>query len=358
MDIRVEIEYTSQNVADLQVSATNYNRVSLFKGGAYNNSALSSRNDNYKRFILGKSILGEQNYYSGAYGGLWGNTGSSSTLYDTADESKGYKINNTAQKFVITLTGSHIEYFKLVFDTKNNIYAKVIAVNGTLYYNNNIEFECFDVNADTVTIEILALNQSNVPVLISSLLFDTKVTYDKNTGLIDLTRGSQETADNVLPEYCITSQYGKVRLIDYNDVIYNLIGNNKFDRNVNVKIYNGNIVIGTYETASDWDYNVFDKKGAVSLQDRIMEWQEVDVEKKDITYNVSAYQVYEYLKALSPRFVYNVSRETSDFWLSINVPNFYLERDTLWNQWNKFLTLTQSVLYVLPNGEIVIKRRV
>lgn len=358
MDIKVDITYSTQSVSNMQVLATNYNRVSGFTGGAYTNSILQSKNDNYKRFILGKSILGGNNYYSGTYNGIWGNVASSDTLYDSTDVSKGYVINNDNNKYVVTITNeSNIDYLKLVFDKNNNIFAKMIAVNGNIYYNNNIEFEVYGINSTTATIEILSLNDSNVPVLISSLSFDTKITYDKNKGLIEVTRGNQSMADNVLPEYNIVSQYGSLSFQDYNGIVYELITNNKLDRNLNVYIYKDDIVIGTYETTSDWNYNIFNNEVSVSLQDRILDWQETIVEKKNIDYNVSATQIYAYLLDFCKTFTFDVSRETLDFWDTIIVPYFYLESGSLWEQWNKFLTLTQSVLYVLPDGKIKIVRR-
>lgn len=356
LDIKLRIEYSSQSVANLNINADNYNRVSAFVGGGYENSPLQTTNASYRRFILGKSFVGSDARFSSNYNGLWANVGSGSQLYDTNDSSKGYKINNISGKYSLTLTGEEISYFKITFDSAMNIYAKVLAINGKLYYNDNIEFECFDINADNITIDILALNDSNVPVVINSISFDTHIVYDRHTGLMEVKRGSEKTADNVLPQYGIIGQYGHAQFIDYTETIKNLIQNNKLNKTVAVTIYNGNIVLGKYETSSNWDYNVYTTEVSIDLQDKIMKWQEIEIKKTEISYDVTATQIYNYLLQYCTNFTFNVPHETISFWDNITVPYFYLENDTLWNQWNKFLNLTQSVLYTMPNGEIKIVR--
>lgn len=356
LDIKLRIEYSSQSIANLNINADNYNRVSAFVGGGYENSPLQTTNASYRRFILGKSILGSDALFSGNYNGLWANTRSGSALYDASDETKGYKISSSTGKYTLTLTGEQISYFKIIFDSAMNIYAKVLAINGKVYYNDNIEFECADINSNNITIDILALNESNVPVVINSILFDTHMVYDRHTGLMEVTRGSEKTADNILPQYGIVGQYGHAQFIDFKNIVRDLIRNNKLKKTVAVTIYNGNMVLGKYETSSNWDYNVYTNEVSIDLQDKIMKWQEIEIKKTEISYDVTATQIYNYLLQYCTDFTFDVSHETIDFWNNITVPYFYLENDTLWNQWNKFLNLTQSVLYTMPNGEIKIVR--
>lgn len=356
LDIKLRIEYSSQSIKNLNINADSYNRISAFVGGGYENSSLQTDNQGYRRFILGKSIVGSDAYFSSNYNGLWANVGSSSELYDASDATKGYKINNASEKYSFTLTGEEISHFKIVFDSSMNIYPKVLAVNGRLYYNNNIEFECFDISSDNITVDILSLNDSNVPVVINSILFDTHIVYDRHNGLMEIKRGSEKTADNVLPQYGIVGQYGHAQFIDYTKTVENLIKNNKLSKVVAVTIYNGNMVLGKYETSSNWDYNVYSKEVSIDLQDRIMKWQDVRISKNEISYNVSASYIYNYLLQFCDEFTFSVDKEVMSFWSSITVPYFYLEDDTLWNQWGKFLNLTQSVLYTMSNGEIKIVR--
>lgn len=360
INFRVDIDFGMESASNVSLGASGYNRLSAFKGGNTQNSVLNNQNTNYKRFILGKSILGTNGLYSGEYQGLYGNVGSGNVLYDANDSSKGYKINNADEKYTITLSGENISYFKLVFDEIENNYATVFAINGNLHYNNSNEFIYNGEPLDNITLDILALKDSNVPVMINSISFTMYgvVSYTKNSGLLSLTRGSQLTADNVIPQFSIISQYGSIKLLDYNDVIYDLIKQNKLNKELVIKIYNNNIIIGTYESSKEWDYNVYNKEVNIDLQDKLLNLQEKTIEKKDIEYNSTAWQIYNYLKTQTTGFTWELDTELIDYLQTVTVPYFYLDGDTIWNQWNKFLQLTQCVMYSLPDGTIKIKRRV
>ena len=193
---------------------------------------------------------------------------------------------------------------------------------------------------------------------IKLIFSDSNIIYDKNSGLDMVSPHSETTADTVLPNYGIISRSGKVSFFDYEDKLLN----KKTDREypTEIEIYENGVLFGKYISTKKYGYNIFTKQVNIELQGNITNWQAIRVEKKDISYDQTAYQILEWLIAkqtiVSSISDLNMSTDVADFLKSITVPYFYLESDTLWEQFNKLCNLAQLRIYQDKFNKVTIER--
>lgn len=356
--ISVRLSYLPSGLETAQANATNYNRASTFNGGLIQGTDLANPNNvGAKPFIVGSSILGTDYTYTKEYNGLFANCGSGDTYYDNSHPEYGYSIsNNIIGIYTITISGNAIDYIKITFDKVDNQYATVMSINGTTVYNTEPEFQFVADGENTLTIQILAWNAPNLPIRVSNIQLAVNLTFDRNTGLLRAVRGNQVMADNVQPSYGMISQYGDVEIIDYQDIVFDLVRKNKIRKDLTVEILRNDVVIGTYLLSEDFDYDIYTKDLKMTLKDDILKWQGIEVEKRELSYNATAYTVFEYLRDLSTGYTFNISADDMAFMQSITIPYFYLEKGSLWEQWVKLCQLTQCNIFKDPYGVIQIKR--
>lgn len=356
--IRVQLSYIPSSINNMNINATNYNANSSFKGGNLANTDLvKSSNKGAKPFIVGSSVLGTEYTYASDFKGILANCGSGTTLYDISDTSKGYLVNNnTSSTYSIVINGSDIQYLKLVFDKVDNQYATVMRINGTMYFNDSAEYELPSVDADNITIEILAWNKPLMPIRVAQISMQVDIVWDKDNGLMEMTRGNQATANNITPSYQLLSQYGSLVVQDPYEEVVNLIKNKTIVKNITINMYKDDTVVGSYVLNREWAYDIYTKELRLALEDDIIKWQGINIKKTELSYNVTGYDVFLYLKNLSGNYTFYISSEDTEFIKSIKVPYFYLEEASLWQQWNKFCNLCQCQMYQDTIGRIVIKR--
>lgn len=113
--------------------------------------------------------------------------------------------------------------------------------------------------------------------------------------------------------------------------------------------------VGVYET-SDWSYDSTNRVVSVGLQDDLIEWQDIAVEKKIWGEPITMYNVLNYLIAITPskwEFVSHI--DTDRYLLGIPFENGYLEADNLWAVWTKFCEACFLNVFKNGDGKIVVR---
>lgn len=185
---------------------------------------------------------------------------------------------------------------------------------------------------------------------------DKTFSFDKDSGLMNVAITNQSMADNTLPTYDIINAFGSLEIIDSDGSLFDYIAQTSLKSGSIINIYSDDVLKYKFESSRDWKYDVYDRSCKIQLYSNITKWQNVKVVKKDITYNVTAYDVYTYLKGLSGNYNFVISSEDIAFMQSISIPYFYLEENSLWEQWRKLCQLTQSQVYQDIESNVVVKR--
>lgn len=187
---------------------------------------------------------------------------------------------------------------------------------------------------------------------------DGEVEFNKGNGLQKVSLLSQITSNNILPEYGVNGRTGSIELLDSDDVLYNKIANRVYP--TQVAIYLDDEVIGKFVSAKKYSYNIFTKQVVIEIMGNITNWQNVMVEKKDIEYDVTGYYVLQYLMnvANTPNNLYTfiIPTEVESYLKSITVPYFYLEKASLWQQFEKVCDLAQLYIYQDKYNNIIVER--
>lgn len=187
---------------------------------------------------------------------------------------------------------------------------------------------------------------------------DTSITYDKNSGLDNIALHTEATADNTMPTYDVVSKSGSIAFYDFEDRLLSKIQARQYP--TEIEIYKDDELFGKYISTLKYKYDIFTKLVTIELQGDIVKWQAITVEKKDITYDVTAYNVLEWLiskQSIVASISYLVISDNTVSWLqSITIPYFYLESATLWEQFNKLCNLAQLRIYQDKYNKVVIER--
>lgn len=179
------------------------------------------------------------------------------------------------------------------------------------------------------------------------LVFDNEnISFSKKNGLMGLAMQNESTADNMLPSYGIIGRTGKIDLIDYNDVLYDKIVAREYPTEIN--IYQNGELFAKFISTRKYSYNVYSKKITIEASSNIVNWQNINVSKSDISYNVTAYNILAWLMSkqnITSLESANLIGDTKQILESITVPYFYLESATLWEQFQKLCDLAQLRIY-------------
>lgn len=187
---------------------------------------------------------------------------------------------------------------------------------------------------------------------------DTSITYDKNSGLNNISPHTETTADNTMPTYDVISKSGSISFYDLEDKLLSKIQSRQYPNSI--EIYKNDELFGKYISTLKYKYDIFTKLVTIELQGDITKWQAITVEKKDLTYDVTAYAVLEWL--ISKQTIVAsvsdlvISDDTTTWLQSITIPYFYLESATLWEQFRKLCNLAQLRIYQDKYNNVVIER--
>lgn len=172
------------------------------------------------------------------------------------------------------------------------------------------------------------------------------ITFSRGNGLMELTMQNESVADNILPTYGIIGRTGKLKLIDYKDLLYNKILNREYP--IEINIYQNGVLFARFISTKKYAYNIYTKEITIEASSNITNWQNINVTKTEISYDVTAYDILVWLiskQTITSLDTVNLPSDTKAHLESITVPYFYLETGTLWEQFQKLCDLAQLRIY-------------
>lgn len=192
---------------------------------------------------------------------------------------------------------------------------------------------------------------------------DQTFTYTRTSGLLNFSLTNQSMTDNKLPNYDIINAYGSVEIMDSDSSLYDYLATSHLKQTAKVKVYLTSTDLSPkyrFVSTKSWNYDIYNKTCKIELVSDIVKWQNINVEKRELSYDQTAYQIYQYLVSqtttLAGNYTFTLDSDTQTFLGTIVVPYFYLEKGSLWEQWRKFCQLTQCQLYQDIESNIFIKR--
>lgn len=172
------------------------------------------------------------------------------------------------------------------------------------------------------------------------------ITFSRSNGLMELTMQNESVADNILPTYGIIGRTGKLSLIDYRDLLYNKILNREYP--VEINIYQSGVLFAKFISTKKYSYNIYTKEITIEASSNITNWQNINITKTEISYDVTAYDILVWLiskQNITTLDAINMPNDTKAHLENITVPYFYLETGTLWEQFQKLCDLAQLRIY-------------
>lgn len=305
-------------------------------------------------FVFGKSVLGGGDAYYGNLDYFMGR--------ELSDES-----GNFASTYTIDINGTNINAVTFAFDDRNNAFPQSMIVDGRYVADDDVKWTVGLETADTHTITISNWNKPNSPLIISGIYIDLNLDINRYN-MTSLESSLFDRADTSMPSFGIISNTGSIAFNDINGEIKDYAEQQILKSGLNVIITLNNTltrkseVVGTLKTA-DWDYDNYNRAVNISLKDDLEEWQEINVaefyfdlrwkKKQPLKY------FYDYLYDKTPK-KYNMlsfdelDEKTKDILENTIVSYPYLEKNTLWQQWQKLCEVAQLHIYKQNNRVICI----
>jgi hypothetical protein len=299
-------------------------------------------------FILGKSVIDGEN------------TLSSGENYFIGSQLSG-SDNSFASPYIITLLGSNITDFVIVFDDKNNVYPTTITVGIEDYSNNDASFAVGNLTSviSGVPVTISNLNEANKQLIITGIYIGLTIEInDKN--LVSLSRKIIDRADNKFPSWGIVSNIGNIEFNDFNENVKEYAEMMLLKQGLGVTINIQDTMSGKSQqvgeyTTNTWNYDNDSRKVTVSLQDELVEWQDILTDDYLLQSQMTMAQIYEYLYGLTPA-KYNMlpysdlDTQTKSILANTICKYPYLKGGSLWNEWQKLCEICALHIYKDDSG--------
>lgn len=353
-NVKVVVELSNATVN--AINATNYGTASSFHGGKYRGSALENNQKETNAFIVGSTPVGGGLYMS-RYGGYIAEGGSGNNAHSLG----GYWVDNGVSQgaFAFAIAGSGITKVSVQFDREFGVYATVLTVNGETVQNDSFEFEySFDSEQSNVVIGIVALSEPMKPVAVVNMRFVDTLEYTQSNGLKSVEIEHRVSTNAADIEYGIMSGGGAVEFVDRNGDFERLILSGRNLEWVPIAVFVDGNKVGQFYSQRVWQYNKLTNVAGTELQEVILKWQNVNVQLKYDGESMTAMQLVEFLMGQSDNVQFEIDSDTRAWLSGIVVEYPYLERTTLWEQWNKMCNIGQLVVYLLTNGVVCVKRLV
>ena len=175
-----------------------------------------------------------------------------------------------------------------------------------------------------------------------------------------------DRSDIKMPYFGIISNGGTIVFRDKNGEVMSYAEQGLLNNglSVTVKIENTighqNQTIATCKTRK-WNYDTATRQVTVRFQDELEEWQTVQVEGFGLQDEMTAYEMYTYLKGKTPEKFVFAPLDSSLNGLQTQLKNFtikntYLQSGNLWAQWNKLCVLCGLKIFQNGEGKIVVHR--
>jgi hypothetical protein len=202
------------------------------------------------------------------------------------------------------------------------------------------------------------------------------ITMD-NGGTIEITpqnalsmeRSIFDRADTTMPSWGIISNGGKVKFIDTDGTIRQLIEAKRLVKGIKVDLFLSDTVNVTSANIGDfyaktWDYDNNNFNVSVDVGDELQNMQEVQAEPYvyDLTqekYFITAKDLYDFIQADTVAKGFNMATSaeldsnTIAHLSAITIPIPYFEQANLWNVWQNFCEAFQTHIFKGKNKKIV-----
>lgn len=301
----------------------------------------------------------------------------SGSVQESEEDGGGYSLGNSYVDIIVS-PNKDVDAeaaITIIFDEENSGYATKINVSdgdasghSTTYINHSTTFQAklklkypFDGY-----IRILSWNKPFAPIIISSIY--ERLTYkitDKK--MISCEFELNEKADPTLPSFGVISNDGSIEFRDYDGSFLELIeqGRLKDKKEVVFELENTydkkKREISTFLT-SDVQYDDDSQIADIQLIDNLVAMQDVKDVRVYLQKNKTMLDVYHTLVELSTPLGYTFADIDNDeefadlksYLTNITLQYFFLQRDTLWAQWQKFCEATGLYMYINKENKIVL----
>lgn len=197
------------------------------------------------------------------------------------------------------------------------------------------------------------VNGEKMPLMIIGVEAKIELDITHRTGLKSVRASRSFTSDREKPSYGILSQEGALNIFDFYTEIDDLIKMDLLTSDKAVEIEFADNLVGKY-TTDEWteqQTSLF----SVSLNDRLLQWQEQNVARKyDLEFDKTAKYLYNYLVSLSPDLEFVLDSTTDSHLQAIKIKYYYWEASTEWNFWQKLCDLAQLYVYPRFDGKVVV----
>jgi len=302
---------------------------------------LDTKSQGAKPFFLGISELGTD------------------TLWDITEKYSGFVSKNFTNEYgVLSLTllvigTSAFDNFIIIFDYVSQQWATELTVDGTTYYNDDVNFIWTGTSDTSHTIVIKKWNKPLYPIKVTSILTGISLIFDRSN-MKTMVSGSQSMSDNKLPTYGVISQYGSIEAVDKYGKVKELSELRLLKNNLDVIMKIDDTVISKYKTNS-WDYTYDNNTINIEFNDELLDWQNIIFEYNNLDLDVTALYVFNKLNTAIGNVI-TITTEVSDMLEDIKIKYFHISKDSVWNQLNKLCNISQLQIYKNENGDIVAKK--
>lgn len=300
-------------------------------------------------FVFGKSKLGSGDKYYGQLDYFMGGQLSDNN-------------GNFAKTYTITVNGTNINAITLAFDDLNGTYPKSIIIDDDTvnpYVDDDPLWTIVLDSKDSHKFTISNWNKPNSPLIISGIYIDLDIKIDRHN-MVSLERSLFDRADINLPSYGIISNTGSIAFNDIDGEIKDYAEQQILKSGLNVTISLNNTLTKASQTVavlktSDWDYDNYNRAVTVQLKDDLEEWQEVESFRMTLKDEMTAYELFEYLKSKTPsKFEFEpLNTETTTILQNTTIQYPYLNFDNLWRQWEKLCELCLLHIYKDNENKVV-----
>ena len=271
-----------------------------------------------------------------------------------------------ANPYQITLNGSKIKTFTLVFDTYNNQHPTTITVDGKEYEDDDNVFTVSVDSADTHTIVISNWNTPNNPLRIYGIYLELGIEVNKQN-MDSLSLNLTDRSDYKYPQWGIISNTCDIEFKDLNGEILDYIEQDLLVQGLSFKVYINNTLTGITQQigeyyADQWDYDNDNRVVKVSLKDDLEEWQDLSISPLEYFPNFSKEkslkEIYEYLYTQTPEKYKMLSFDSLSAILKSRLRSTYIvypkiDGTSLWAAWNMFCEIARTHIYKDFNGNTI-----
>lgn len=355
--LNAKISLISTNNDTLKSVSTN---VSKINNSSEIGAILGVRKESKNPFIFGKSKFSDKPTFS---------SGVDYFIGSQASDQNG----NFDTPYEIKVKSGNINSLTIAFDTTNNRHPKSLKVDGVEYFDDDAIFTIVGLeNTSDHTIVIENWNKENALLVITGIYVNISIDIN-NRNLISLTSTIFDRGNYELPSYGIISNTGNIEFNDFNGEVKDYAEQLLLTSDLKVEITLKDTLtkkeeqIALMET-TDWDYNNNNRSVSVSLQDDLVEWQNIQVDGFSynprnpfkILPNGSMEDLYRWLQnsERTPTKYRMLSFGELDFntknilsTTKIDYP--FLESGTLWEQWVKLCKVCGLYIFKNRNGRTV-----